>query len=366
MNKTLQLPFCSLCALLLLAAGCATTGQHAGIPTYFISGNTYVPLDAFCSSKAIRQEYDGLTRTVSLNKDSASVKFQVGRSDVLLNGRLAQLAVSSDFFKGMVIIPQELRQKIEELFPEKFVSPRVFMKLRKVVVDPGHGGKDPGATGSGGVEEKDVVLDIGRRLRDGLKQEGVEVVMTRSSDVFIPLEKRADIANDAAADLFVSIHANANRAHSLKGFEVYYVSPNVSDTKRALLSAKSDTLNLESSCLLSPSLNLKAILWDMTYAYDRREAIELSRMLCKAMRKNPETTVIGVKNANFSVLRGTTMPAVLVEVGFLTNPSEESLIASGTYRQRLADTIKDGIRYYCEGLGERPCGQPKNLVKEGQ
>lgn len=355
-NNPHFLPAAALCGLLLLT-GCATP-PAAGVRTFYIAGSAYVPLDAICSQKGIKPDYDPLTRTVSLSRDSSDLRFQVGRKDALLNGRLTRLLCAPDLLKGMVVIPRELRQKIEELFPGQF-PPQAFRALKKVIIDPGHGGKDPGAIGRRGVIEKEVVLDISRRLRDSLQQEGLEVLMTRSTDVFIPLEQRAEMANRSKADLFISIHANANPSRGLKGFEVYYISPVVSDSRRALLSARRDELKLEDCLPASPSVELKAILWDLTYAFDRREAIELAKTICKAAGSDPDTRVLGVKNANFSVLRGVIMPAVLIEVGFLSNSSEEALIASAAYRRRIAENIKNGLRDYC---GQKQ----QSLVKEGR
>lgn len=363
-NRRPSVFFCLLAApaLALAFSGCVTAPRGA-IPTYTIAGTPYVPLDAVCAAKGIRSDYDGLTRTVSLTKDSSDVRLQVGRRDVVSNGRFSMLSSPVDLYRGMIVIPQELRQKFEELFPERQVQ--APLSLKKIVVDAGHGGKDPGTTGRDGVVEKEVVLDIARRVRDVLKKEGVEVVMTRSTDVFIPLDERSEITNKNNPDIFLSIHANANHVRSMKGFEVYYISPAVSDTKRAMASARYGTLNLDSACFLSPTQNLKAILWDMTYAYDRRESIEISRMLCKAMRSNLDTKVIGVKNANYAVLRGSTIPAVLVEVGFLSNPAEEALIADGAYRQKLADSIVEGLRYYCEGRDRCAPGHVQQTLVKG-
>ena len=336
-------------AFVLALAGCATV-PSGGISTITLHGSPYVPLDAVCSSRGLAADYDGLTRTVAVYRGSEVIRFQVGRRDLLVSGCLSCLLSPVDVYRGMVVIPLELRRRIDELFPQEIVSSGAFRRLHKVVVDAGHGGKDPGATSPHGVMEKDVVLDIARKLRDDLKQEGIEVVMTRDSDTFIPLEERAQVANRNGVDLFVSIHANANRTRSFKGVEVYYISPAVSDSKRAVVTARSSGLNCDSSCLASQSMNLKEIIWDMTYAYDRRESIELSRTICRAMGGSPDIKVVGVKNANFSVLRGSTMPAVLVEVGYLTNPSEESLIVCDIYRRKLAERIKEGIGFYCEGL----------------
>src|SRR3989338_5556563 len=143
--------------------------------------------------------------------------------------------------------------------------------------------------------------------------------MTRSTDKFIPLPRRVDIANNSRADLFVSIHSNANRVRSLNGFEVYYVAPSVNDSNRAMLAAKSAGLNLDSSYFASHSLDLKATLWDMLYTLDRAESIELSRSICRIVHNGLDCRVIGIKGARFYVLKGARMPAVLIEAGFLSN-----------------------------------------------
>jgi N-acetylmuramoyl-L-alanine amidase len=354
--------------LLFACAGCATT-RTAGIPQFTISGITYSGLVPLCGQRAISFDYDPLTRVMSLTKNGRSMKLQAGSGSALVDGRMKRFASPVDLYKGMLCVPQELKEEIESLFPLAAVPQRLLIssRLKKIIIDPGHGGKDPGTTSAGGIREKDMVLDICRKLKEDLEAEGVQVVMTRSTDTFISLDERVEIANRSKPDLFVSIHANANKTHSLKGFEVYYISPEVSDTKRALVSVKSGDLDLDKSCYLSPSLNLKAILWDLTLGYNRRRSIDLSKKLCRAMSDNSaQTCVIGVKNANYAVLRGTVMPAVLVEVGYLSNPGEEALIASPSYRQKLADGIREGIRYYCEGVKQgQPDAGPDVLVKGG-
>jgi len=215
------------------------------------------------------------------------------------------------------------------------------------VIDAGHGGTDPGTIGKGGLKEKYVNLDIAKRLSSLLKSQGLEVILTRSTDTFISLERRVAIANNSKADLFVSIHSNANRVRSLNGFEAYYVSPSVDDSKRALSSAQNAALDLDRSYFAqNPSLNLKAILWDMIYTSDRAEALRLSHSVCRAIDKNLSTRVLGVKSASFYVLKGVRMPAVLVEVGYLSNYKEERLIRNNYYRQQLAEAIGQGVNSF--------------------
>ncbi|OGX45929.1 MAG: hypothetical protein A3G38_04550 [Omnitrophica WOR_2 bacterium RIFCSPLOWO2_12_FULL_51_8] len=220
-------------------------------------------------------------------------------------------------------------------------------KIKKVVVDAGHGGKDPGAIGKTiGAREKDINLDIARRLSKLLKDDGIEVVMTRSSDRFVSLSRRVDIANASGADLFISVHSNANRARSLNGFEVYYVSEKANDAKRALAAARSRPLRLKDAFFADNSLNLRAIVWDMIYTQNRGQAIELSRALCRAMADNLEVKILGVKGARFQVLWGANMPAVLIETGFLSNSSEERKLKNSFYRQKIAEAIEEGVRKY--------------------
>ena len=214
----------------------------------------------------------------------------------------------------------------------------------------GHGGNDPGAIGRNGLREKDVNLDIAKRLSAILNEEGVKTVLTRSTDVFIPLSTRVNIANRSGADLFISIHSNANRSRSLSGFEVYYVAPSVSDSKRATFTARSVPPNLKNAVFASDSQDLRSIVWDMIYTNSRAEAIELSHSLCKVMDSCIDANILGVKGARFQVLKGVRMPGVLIEIGFVSNLNEERLLRTSAYRQKIAEGILDGIRDYSQDM----------------
>jgi len=172
--------------------------------------------------------------------------------------------------------------------------------------------------------------------------------MVRSRDTFIPLSRRVDIANNSNAELFISIHSNANRVKGLNGFEIYYVSPALNDSRRALSAAQHLRLNLNSSWFASDSdsIDLKATLWDMIYASSRSESITLARSICRSIDHELETKVLGIKGANFYVLKGVRMPAVLIEIGFLSNPHEELLLKNSYYRQQIAKAIASGINSY--------------------
>ncbi|MDI6606134.1 MAG: N-acetylmuramoyl-L-alanine amidase [Candidatus Omnitrophota bacterium] len=252
----------------------------------------------------------------------------------------------STILTGCATAPQK------EYFPASSTEAKAALtisRIKKVVIDPGHGGKDPGAISRSGLREKDINLDIAKRMRNLLKAQGIEVVMTRSDDTFIPLPERARIANSSGADIFISIHSNANRLKTMKGFEIYYVAPNIGDGNRAVLSAKKDNLNFAESCLGDSSLTLKAIIWDMIYTHSRAEAIELSRSICSSAHDNLGVEVLGIKKGRFAVLKEVFIPAVLVEVGFLSNSAEARMLNNAYYRQKIAESIAEGIRDYEQG-----------------
>jgi N-acetylmuramoyl-L-alanine amidase len=222
-------------------------------------------------------------------------------------------------------------------------------KIRRIVVDPGHGGHDPGAVGPSGLQEKDVVLAIGLKLRELLKDElGLDVVMTRSSDVFIPLEERTAIANKVNADLFLSVHANAAANRNANGIETYYL--NLAKTEKAAqLAAKENGTSLEKVSVL------QAILFDLMANYKLNDSAHLADEVQKALHKKvrshyAEVKNLGVKQGPFYVLVGATMPSILVETAFLSNAQEEARLKDPAFRDMTAEGILDGVRAYISSL----------------
>jgi len=337
---------------ILCLAGCAGVPKKGEIAAFDINGVTYYPLVRICEQKDIAWEYDTLTRSMTLAYGAHRINLRAGESIALVDGRPVHLSHPVEIYQGTVAVPEKFREQVlDVVFGRPQAAPKAYAlssKLRKVVIDAGHGGVDPGAIGRSGLREKDVNLDIAKRLSLIFAHEGVEVVMTRSTDKFIPLPKRVEITNNSGADLFISIHANANRVRSLNGFEVYYVSPSVSDSKRALSSAKSAPLNLEKAYFSGRSQTIKAILWDMIYTQSRAESIELSQSICRSMDDSTGVRVIGVKSAGFQVLRGSNLPSVLVETGFLSNSDEECKLKNSYYRQKVAEAVADGVVNYAQ------------------
>lgn len=213
-----------------------------------------------------------------------------------------------------------------------------------VVIDPGHGGHDTGAIGPGGLREKDVVLDIGLRLRRLLvDRAGVKVILTRQADVFIPLEERTAIANRAKADFFISIHVNAARKRGAVGFETYYFDREPSDSDaRASAQRENLVLNLEGVGPRDQD-SLRVILSDLAVTRDQKHSGKLAEMLLEALDGILKVENRGVKSGPFFVLARAAMPSVLVETAFITNPREERKLRGEGYKQQVAEALFSGI-----------------------
>jgi N-acetylmuramoyl-L-alanine amidase len=223
------------------------------------------------------------------------------------------------------------------------------LKIGKIVIDPGHGGHDTGTIGPEGLEEKDLVLDVGRRLGKLLETRlGSEVVYTRKDDTFIPLETRTAIANQARADLFVSIHANSSRDPDARGVETYYL--NFTSSPEALEVAARENAVSEKSIYELQDLVKKIALKDKIEE-SREFAGDVQQSLHSGLAvKSPAIRDRGVKKAPFIVLIGANMPSILAEISFVSNPTDEHRLATSEYRQRIAESLYRGIAKYVNGL----------------
>ncbi len=232
------------------------------------------------------------------------------------------------------------------------LSRQLGLGVGRVVIDPGHGGHDPGAQVKG-LNEAELVLDVSLRLEKLLLQEpGVAVVLTRRTNTFITLEERTAIANKASADLFLSIHANASANVSVRGFETYFLSFAPNADAEALAARE----NAGSSRTMGnlPEL-VKAIALNNKLDESRDFAAMVQQSMNEQLRKADRTARnLGVKQAPFMVLVGATMPSALTEVSFLTNKDEASLLRSSSYRQRIADALFAGILKYQQSLKASP------------
>jgi N-acetylmuramoyl-L-alanine amidase len=223
------------------------------------------------------------------------------------------------------------------------------LKLGRVVIDPGHGGHDVGTHGPSGLNEKEVVLDVAKRLGTLLEDRlATEVIYTRDRDTYIPLEERTRIANDHKADLFLSIHANSSPYRTAAGVETYYL--NFTTSKAAMDVAARENAGSERSVF-----DLKEILQKIALKDKIDESREFASTLQKSLygvsaKGNVDAKNRGIKKAPFVVLIGASMPSVLAEIGFLTNASDEALLRKPEHRQKIAEALYKGIANYAESL----------------
>jgi N-acetylmuramoyl-L-alanine amidase len=223
------------------------------------------------------------------------------------------------------------------------------LKIGKIVIDPGHGGHDTGTIGPNGLEEKDLVLDVGRRLGKLLETRlGAEVVYTRKDDTFIPLETRTAVANQARADLFVSIHANSSHDAGARGVETYYL--NFTSSPEALEVAARENAVSEKSIYELRDL-VKKIALKEKIEESREFAGDVQQSLHSGLAaKSPAIRDRGVKKAPFIVLIGANMPSILAEISFVSNPTDERRLETAEYRQRIAESLYRGVAKYVNGL----------------
>jgi N-acetylmuramoyl-L-alanine amidase len=216
----------------------------------------------------------------------------------------------------------------------------------RVMIDPGHGGKDPGAIGPTGLKEKDVVLAIGRMVREKLSRTGeYDVRMTRDADVFIPLEERTAMANKARAEVFVSLHINASRNRQAEGVSTYVLSRGAANREDLELAAR------ENGVPVRKLSEVKFIIDDMFTGARKNESLRLAKTVNDSIVRNVSTGFSGVQNlglkqAPFYVLVGARMTAVLVESSFISNRREEARLRDPAYLEGIADGVAEAVRYY--------------------
>lgn len=227
------------------------------------------------------------------------------------------------------------------------VNPLKARALKRIILDPGHGGKDPGATGPDGAFEKDINLRVALDLAETMRSTyGYEVLLTRMDDTFIPLEQRARLANKYNGDLFVSLHCNASESRKRQGFEVYFLSERASDPHSDDVARfENAVLALEGKEVPSPS-RVKQVLRSLEITANINESSAVGALIDRHLADRLSEPSLGVKQAAFYVLRGAEMPAVLIEMAFISNRSQEALLQSAAFRKKMVEGIGAGIAAY--------------------
>ena len=223
-------------------------------------------------------------------------------------------------------------------------------EFKTIVIDAGHGGKDPGAVGYRGTKEKDIALDVAKRLEKKLsKNMNVKIIMTRDEDIFLRLSERTKIANESNGNLFISIHTNAAEDRRASGFETFLIGPNKNEAAVRVAARENAVLELEGTTgkkLTNEDL-IQATIAQSAFA---SKSEQFASMVQKEIKKRVQSRDRGVKQAGFYVLMGASMPNVLVELGFISNPSEEKKLRSPQYRDQLATAIYRAVEQYQKTL----------------
>ncbi len=238
-------------------------------------------------------------------------------------------------------ISQEVSTNPVDLYQEK-----KKWKFDTIIIDPGHGGKDPGAVGYRGTKEKDIVLDVSKRLARKIERNSkTKVILTREEDIFLRLQDRTKFANANEGDLFISIHTNAAEDRRASGFETFLIGPNKNEAAVRVAARENAALELEgfSGKKLTNEDLIKATIAQSAFA---AKSEEFASLVQNEIKKRVQSKDRGVKQAGFYVLMGASMPNVLIELGFISNPNEEKKLNSSSYRDMLATSIYYAVLKY--------------------
>ncbi|MBI3601447.1 MAG: N-acetylmuramoyl-L-alanine amidase [Candidatus Omnitrophica bacterium] len=339
----------NLLRFLLLFLAIATIAGCAMRPSVLPSPGG-ISLQDICQQYNVHWQFDAVTQVIFLEYKDHKAKALVGSTVVLLGQQKIILNAPLRRQNSTIYVPDDFESKV--IGPFGAVRSRLGfrgdlsnLKVHTIILDPGHGGRDPGARGFGGVKEKDVNLDIARRLRGLLSEAGLKVIMTRNSDEFISLNERTQIAAKSDADLFISIHANSNPVHRTEGMEVYYVKTHDRRDLDEEQRQKNERIFLR-RLNAKASVTLQGIVADMMYELKVAESGRLAMRIVHDAASDLEVSNRGARHCRYFVVRNTLMPAVLIETGFLTNRQEEKKLNSGEYRQKLAEAIARSILTY--------------------
>lgn len=332
----------------LTAAVCIAAVMFAGCATMPRVTETRQPLSALCRQAGIDFVFDPVSLSAHLSQGNHRAHVLAGSSVVMVGAERVLLSMPVIFKDQELYVPEDFLERVLCRLDAALCVRRAAKSYVRIVIDPGHGGKDPGAVSRCGLYEKDVVLDISRRLERRLSSSGYDVKLTRATDVFLTLEERTRRTTDWDADIFISVHANASPSERAAGFEVWTARDlTVSDLMEAQRE-KNQSLFFSRKNMQRRNRFLEKTLEDMMYRHKHRQSLDLA----SAVSKNYVRSVgnRGLKESGFFVLKNTLVPSVLIEVGFLSNSREADRLRQTALRQEIADSIADGVIEYLRSL----------------
>ena len=368
MNKTRTPHLVLLFTVLAVAlTGCQTIPSDQVFPDE--PELTY--LTDVCDAEGVTCDWDQISQVVSVRTDEKEATTLIDSHLVLIGEDQYTLEEPLRLNRGQVIASEEFRRKIireikkesptvvdrvQQVLIPKPKPPKPVVtgnfrvrKIREVILDAGHGGKDPGAIGYTKTQEKEIVMDITRRVKRILEDNGIKVHMTRTDDTFISLQERSAFASRTKADAFVSIHANASKTRSVSGVEVFALRNLTPQELMDIKRIKNRRIMMKQLSAEQADPNVEILIDEMMYAHKQGESYQLAGRIAQDMSRSLKARLRGTKTAGFYVLRNTLIPAVLVEVGFLTNPKEERQLKSSRYREKVASSIARSLVEYSRG-----------------
>ena len=302
-----------------------------------------VTLDAFCRDNGLTWTYLPFQEEIRIEGPSMVMRVKPGYAVALVNNEMRDMGGPVQYADGVVQLPAEAYEFLracQRPVPRK-ASLSAPARIRRIVIDPGHGGKDPGAISYAGMQEKDLNLKVARYLRDELQRQGFAVEMTRDGDYFLSLEERVEFTRKKKADLFISVHGNSNEAASLSGLEVYYLASRHANRYGEDEEARE---RLEQMAINSrASAGVRKQIGSLLTRKHRLETLELASLVLRTAREMGIETR-KAKGAGFRVLKHDLCPSVLVELGYLSNPREERMLRSTEYQRQLAACIAHSVR----------------------
>lgn len=367
--------FFSRLAVLILLLFLTGASEEKSIQVEAINGARYISLHRLADTLGIESSFDPVFQKGRLYYKNHYLVYKTGYASVIIDNRLVSesqpvirnnggiylpqttaLLIIDTFFNNRTVTEKSGRIIISEISTpqkkeEKVRPPEKKGKISFIIIDPGHGGKDPGAIGRGGMKEKTITLQVAKKVEKILKKrlDGTKIKPTRSSDRFIELAERAEIANrELRRDvngLFISIHVNASISSRISGFETYFLSQNpTNDEARKTATLENNVIVLENSGRGKKYNDLEymeALM--MTTQIQKESSIFADSIQDSINLKISEFKSRGVHKADFYVLRGALMPAVLVEIGFITHQKEASYLKKDDYQDKIAAGISEGI-----------------------
>lgn len=343
--KKLFFPFIVFFAVSVVS-GFSLDGPAGSVETglYKSYGIAYIDVNSIAKSFGTDLYWNPVLKEVKLESPGLSLLMSLNNRYVSVNGRTFDMPGPMIFHKGILYVPLDIKQDVLDLYikPGDPAAGKKISSLKnfKIVIDPGHGGENIGARNKNGADEKTIVLDIAKKVAAVLEKKGLQVVMTRDKDVFLKLSKRCDIARSEKADLFISIHANSAPAKSVTGIETFVLGVPTSEVIKSIEEIEDGDLALGDSVYSNGQSG------SIDSARRKRLSKRLACFINEEVVKSAQVKNRGVKEARFYVLRNTDMPAVLVEVGFISNADESVLLLHEDYRGKIAEGIASGVLNY--------------------